>query len=61
MILNHGKSFHYVTVLSEVLGFIIANIEDMPLHDVFAQRIWQKIVECLIGADRNGNGLVGAG
>jgi len=64
MNLDHGRSFHYATALTDVLGFVVAAVEGKPLHQVFAERIWCKLgadADCLFAADKAGVALAGAG
>jgi CubicO group peptidase (beta-lactamase class C family) len=47
---EHGQSFGYKTVNTDVLGWLIARVTGQPLTEVLSEKIWSKI-----GADIDAN------
>jgi CubicO group peptidase (beta-lactamase class C family) len=40
---EHGRSFGYKTVNTDVLGWLISRVTEQPLTEVLSQKIWSKI------------------
>lgn len=40
---QHGEAFHYQTINSDTLGWIIARTTGKAVNDLLSERIWQKI------------------
>ncbi|NNL10981.1 MAG: serine hydrolase, partial [Pseudomonadales bacterium] len=40
---KHGEAFHYRTINTDALGWIIARATDKPLDQLLSARIWQKL------------------
>jgi CubicO group peptidase (beta-lactamase class C family) len=40
---EHGATFTYRTINTEVLGWIVARVEGKRAHEVYAERIWQPL------------------
>lgn len=46
---EHGPSFGYKTINTDVLGWLISRVTGQPLNEVLSEKIWSKM-----GADING-------
>ncbi len=40
---EHGRSFGYKTINTDVLGWLISRVTDQPLTQVLSEKIWRKI------------------
>lgn len=40
---RHGKAFHYRTINTDALGWIVARASGMPVHKLLSERIWKKL------------------
>ena len=46
---EHGRSFAYKTINTDVVGWLISRVTGKPLNEVLSEKIWSKM-----GADMNG-------
>lgn len=40
---EHGKAFHYITAVSDVLSWLIEEVDGRPFHTIVEQDLWQKV------------------
>jgi CubicO group peptidase (beta-lactamase class C family) len=61
---NHGEAFHYRTVNSEVLGWILRRVTGKPFARLMSERIWGPMgaeFDAYVWLDSHGAELMGAG
>lgn len=40
---NHGEAFHYRTINSDMLGWIISRVSGKPVTDLASERLWRRM------------------
>ncbi|NNM11327.1 MAG: serine hydrolase [Pseudomonadales bacterium] len=61
---KHGEAFHYRTINTDALGWIIARATDKPLDQLLSARIWQKLgveQDAYMNGDSIGTPFAGGG
>lgn len=60
----HGGDFHYTSLMTDVLAWVLERVADEPFHDLFARRIWSRIgaeADAELMVDRSGFPLAEGG
>jgi CubicO group peptidase (beta-lactamase class C family) len=61
---EHGRSFGYKTINTDVLGWLISRVTDQPLTQVLSEKIWSKIgadIDAYFTVDSIGTPFAGGG
>ena len=62
--IENGRSWHYSTIMADLLGQIVATVEAKPLEHVLTERIYSKIgaeEDAFVAADSTGAAAGGTG
>ncbi|MFM7788010.1 MAG: serine hydrolase, partial [Microcystis panniformis] len=61
---EHGQSFGYKTINTDVLGWLIARVTGQPLTEVLSEKIWSQIgadIDAYFTVDSIGTPFAGGG
>lgn len=61
---NHGDAFHYMTINTDVLGWIISRVSSREVTELLSDRIWRKIgaeLDAYMTVDGIGTPFAGGG
>jgi len=61
---DHGRSFAYKTINTDVLGWLIARVSGNPLTEILSEKIWSKIgadLDAYMSVDSIGTPFAGGG